>query len=213
MEITVEMIQAAARVINSRLQTTVTLPEMHELALQALAAAAEAAPQPPEQHLLTAALAHRACHSAEHDPLNGKLHGYCMVCGVPWPCDTAKQFLAPQPPADPRVAELEADVARLSAIRLMDDLDRIELLGLRKDIQDVFDRAEAAEAKVAELKTKVERLKTKAENYRLAWNKACDETLAAEAKVARVEAEIAGWVKRPIYAQRIKEALSDGEAG
>ncbi len=33
--------------------------------------------------------AHRACHSAEHDPLNGKIHGYCMVCGVPWPCEYA----------------------------------------------------------------------------------------------------------------------------
>lgn len=44
---------------------------------------------------LAAALAHRACHAAEHDPLNGKIHGYCMVCGVPWPCDTAKYFLRP----------------------------------------------------------------------------------------------------------------------
>lgn len=33
--------------------------------------------------------AHRACHSAEHDPANGKIHGYCMVCGVPWPCQYA----------------------------------------------------------------------------------------------------------------------------
>lgn len=34
--------------------------------------------------------AHRACHSAEHDPINGKIHGYCLVCGVPWPCEYAK---------------------------------------------------------------------------------------------------------------------------
>lgn len=34
-------------------------------------------------------LAHRACISAEHDPSNGKLHGYCVVCGVPWPCEYA----------------------------------------------------------------------------------------------------------------------------
>lgn len=33
--------------------------------------------------------AHRACHSAEHDPQNGKLHGCCIVCGVPWPCEYA----------------------------------------------------------------------------------------------------------------------------
>ena len=31
--------------------------------------------------------AHRACIGAEHDPLNGKLHGCCVVCGVPFPCD------------------------------------------------------------------------------------------------------------------------------
>lgn len=40
-----------------------------------------------------AALAHRACCGSEHDLANGKLHGYCVVCGVPWPCDTAKYFL------------------------------------------------------------------------------------------------------------------------
>jgi len=34
-------------------------------------------------------IAHRACCGTEHDPENGKLHGYCVVCGVPWPCDYA----------------------------------------------------------------------------------------------------------------------------
>lgn len=33
--------------------------------------------------------AHRACHAAEHDPLHGRIHGYCVVCGVPWPCEYA----------------------------------------------------------------------------------------------------------------------------
>jgi len=33
--------------------------------------------------------AHRGCTGTEHDPENGKLHGYCVVCGVPWPCDVA----------------------------------------------------------------------------------------------------------------------------
>lgn len=33
--------------------------------------------------------AHRACCGVEHDPRNGKLHGYCVVCGVPWPCEYA----------------------------------------------------------------------------------------------------------------------------
>jgi hypothetical protein len=44
--------------------------------------------------ILTAACAaHRACCSEEHNPREGKLHGYCVVCGVSWPCETAKQFL------------------------------------------------------------------------------------------------------------------------
>lgn len=38
--------------------------------------------------------AHRACCGTEHDPANGKLHGYCVVCGVPWPCEYAGKPLA-----------------------------------------------------------------------------------------------------------------------
>lgn len=34
-------------------------------------------------------IAHRVCCGMEHDPTNGKLHGYCVVCGVPWPCEYA----------------------------------------------------------------------------------------------------------------------------
>lgn len=33
--------------------------------------------------------AHRACCGSEHNPAEGKLHGYCVVCGVPWPCSYA----------------------------------------------------------------------------------------------------------------------------
>ena len=46
---------------------------------------------------VAAAQAHGGCHSAEHNPQKGMLHGYCVVCGVPWPCDTAKYFLRPRP--------------------------------------------------------------------------------------------------------------------
>jgi len=42
---------------------------------------------------IASATAHRACCGTEHDPANGKLHGYCVVCGVPWPCETASAFL------------------------------------------------------------------------------------------------------------------------
>ena len=45
---------------------------------------------------LAAALAHRGCCGTEHDPANGKLHGCCVVCGVPWPCETAQYFLRPK---------------------------------------------------------------------------------------------------------------------
>jgi len=31
-------------------------------------------------------IAHRACCGGEHNPQEGKLHGYCVVCGLPWPC-------------------------------------------------------------------------------------------------------------------------------
>ena len=31
-------------------------------------------------------IAHRCCIGAEHNPQQGKLHGFCIVCGEPWPC-------------------------------------------------------------------------------------------------------------------------------
>jgi hypothetical protein len=46
------------------------------------------------RELLTATCAaHRVCCNEEHDPGNGKISGYCVVCGVPWPCETAKRFI------------------------------------------------------------------------------------------------------------------------
>lgn len=30
--------------------------------------------------------AHRACGNQEHNPAQGKLAGYCVVCSLPWPC-------------------------------------------------------------------------------------------------------------------------------
>jgi len=49
--------------------------------------------------------AHRATHAAEHDPANGKLHGYCIVCGVPFPC-----AYVGEPPASP--PEIRAALGR-----------------------------------------------------------------------------------------------------
>lgn len=42
---------------------------------------------------LAAAQAHRKCHPAEHNPDEGKFNGYCIVCSVPWPCETAQYFM------------------------------------------------------------------------------------------------------------------------
>ena len=46
-------------------------------------------------------IAHRACCSEEHNPAQGKLHGYCVVCGVPWPCEYAGK-----PPSDQQQVEI-----------------------------------------------------------------------------------------------------------
>lgn len=45
-------------------------------------------------------VAHRACCGTEHDPANGKLHGYCVVCGVEWPCEYAGIPPKPSPVVD-----------------------------------------------------------------------------------------------------------------
>lgn len=43
--------------------------------------------------MIAAATAHRACGNQEQDAQNGKLAGYCIVCQVPWPCETAQSFI------------------------------------------------------------------------------------------------------------------------
>jgi hypothetical protein len=61
--------------------------------------------------------AHRACCGSEADPAQGKLHGYCIVCGVPWPCETARLGLpAPKPDAG-----AGGDEATVNALRYIID--------------------------------------------------------------------------------------------
>jgi len=43
-------------------------------------------PSSPSSERVAQLLAHRACHAAEHNPEQGRIHGYCRVCGIPWPC-------------------------------------------------------------------------------------------------------------------------------
>lgn len=64
-------------------------------------------------------IAHRTCMNEEHDPANGKISGYCITCGLPWPCSYAGK-----PPDEleriveertSRVAEPPYYVSRISA--------------------------------------------------------------------------------------------------
>ena len=77
-------------------------------------------------------IAHRAVHAAEHDPANGKLHGFCLVCGVPWPCDVAAPVRA-QP--TPEIMEHYADwfAARNAASNFAHDL-RLIARGMRDEM-------------------------------------------------------------------------------
>lgn len=75
------------------------------------APALPADPKPQVDHeRLAQLIAHRGCCSSEHDPANGKIHGYCVVCGVPWPCDYAGMPPTADPPA--LAAEILAEVTR-----------------------------------------------------------------------------------------------------
>jgi hypothetical protein len=61
-------------------------------------------------------IAHRACCGTEHDPANGKLHGYCVVCGVDWPCEYAgKPPLAAAPAAPSLMASAEVAASHTDA--------------------------------------------------------------------------------------------------
>lgn len=57
-----------------------------------------------EAAMRAACAAHRACCGVEADNAQGKIHGCCVVCGVPWPCKTAQFFLFK---ADARAAQIE----------------------------------------------------------------------------------------------------------
>lgn len=61
-----------------------------------------------EQKLIERAaqlIAHRCCGGAEHDPQEGKLHGYCTVCLVPWPCEYAGTPPTPELPVPFKISE------------------------------------------------------------------------------------------------------------
>ena len=57
-----------------------------------------------EAAMRAACAALRACCGVEADNSQGKIHGCCVVCGVPWPCETAQFFLFK---ADARAGQIE----------------------------------------------------------------------------------------------------------
>ena len=69
--------------------------------------------------------AHRVCCGIEHDPSKGKLHGFCVVCGVPWPCEVAR---TPQRAVD------EATVKAFEAAREADSTRCIRLAATIRSI-------------------------------------------------------------------------------
>ncbi|MBP1626917.1 MAG: hypothetical protein H6Q00_1392 [Holophagaceae bacterium] len=96
---------------------------------------------------LAAALAHRACCNEEHDPEHGKIAGFCVVCGVPWPCETAKTFLLERTAPDHNEDNLEM-------VNLRDKLEQAEarvkrLEGVLKaegaEIERLVDRLQTSE--------------------------------------------------------------------
>lgn len=103
--------------------------------------------EPTDAELLASALAHRACCGTEHNPETGKLHGYCVVCGVPWPCATAERFMAsgarPMPPAPDEVAGLKREI-----FALKEEYEQIRTKQL-----ELLTRNEALTARVAKLET------------------------------------------------------------
>lgn len=81
-------------------------------------------------------LAHRACGGVEHDPMNGKLHGYCVVCLVPWPCEYAGKPATPDP-ATQRVLEAAKAIPAHIAGRLefLGEMDRLVFGELREAVE------------------------------------------------------------------------------
>lgn len=113
---------------------------------------AEHQPDPAD---VAAALAHRAAISEKHDPSQGKLHGCCVVCGVPWPCDTAKHFLRAAPVATENYGAVLA-----SEINALPAKPRSYIHDLETRADPAFDvrRAFVSEENAAALAKRVEEL-------------------------------------------------------
>lgn len=67
--------------------------EAENAGLRARVADLESADRGRQLERIAQLTAHRVCCGTEHDPIHGKLHGYCVVCGAPWPC----AYAGPEP--------------------------------------------------------------------------------------------------------------------
>lgn len=67
--------------------------------------------------------AHRACFNEEHDPEHGRISGFCVVCGLPWPCPTALPKASSEAPR-PTMKELIAEMFTLYSVVFTDKTSR-----------------------------------------------------------------------------------------
>lgn len=106
-EVTEEMAQAGADAMgmyqdgDHKSRAARVYEAMHAKSLATASAAGEPVAPADLVERTAQLIAHRACCGSEHDAANGKLHGYCVVCGVPWPCEYAGKPPA-RPPAPPQ---------------------------------------------------------------------------------------------------------------
>ena len=65
--------------------------------------------------------AHRVCCGSEHNPQEGKFHGYCVVCGVPFPCE----YVGVPPTKQPQQPKLPEKIPSFTQVTFSDLTDKI----------------------------------------------------------------------------------------
>jgi hypothetical protein len=94
-------------------------------------------------------IAHRACCGSEHDPANGKLHGCCVVCGVPWPCD----YVGPKPPTAREPGKVTEEMVRRFGAAFDQSVDDQYAQANREGVSRIFRREIAIRAALETLAT------------------------------------------------------------
>ena len=78
--------------------------------------------------------AHRGCCGSEHDPSAGKLHGYCVVCGIPWPCAYVGEPPTPAPVPKPSETVVLDQTIPPEVMRTLDELREARERSARSDL-------------------------------------------------------------------------------